>query len=136
MNRFVKYYQECGMEMIEFTKKHGAARAIFDFLTRHMSKNNSVIIPNQVIADILGMSLSNVNKNLKILKDNNLIKSIRAGGVNVFYINKVIASTLAEGEYRLFKLDTTVILDSKEAKKHAKDMELRESNSKGDIKKR
>jgi len=128
MNKFVKHYQECGMDMIYFTKKHGAARAIYDFLCRHMGKSNSVIVPNQVIADILGMSLSNVNKNIKILKDNNLIKTIRSGGVNIFYINKVLATIVAEGVYQSYKLDTTVILDTKEAKKLCREMEAREKN--------
>ena len=113
--------------MIEFTKKHGAAKALLDFLARHMKRNNSVMVSNSAIAEILGMSLSSVNKNIKILKDNKLIITVRTGNAAIFHINKAVISCVKEGERMGFKLDTTVILSDKEARKQAEKISNREA---------
>ena len=119
MNKFVKYHSITGVEMINFTKKHGAARALFDFLTRHMKSNNGVMVSNSALAELLGMSLSSVNKNIRILKDNNIIKTVRTGNASIFYVNASIATCTQEKYRKVYKLDTTVILSGKEARHQA-----------------
>lgn len=113
--------------MIEFTKKHGAATALLNFLVRHMKRNNSVLVSNTALAEILGMSLSSVNKNIRILKDNKLITSVRTGNASIFYVNKAVASCSKHQDIKYFQLDTTVILSSKESKYSVEKMEIRES---------
>jgi Fe2+ or Zn2+ uptake regulation protein len=119
MNKFVKYHEKVGIEMIQFTKKHGSAKALLDFLARHMKRNNSVMISNSAIAEILGMSLSTVNKNIRILKENKLLITVRTGNASIFHLNKAVLSCLREGDSMFFKLDTTIILSDKEARYQA-----------------
>ena len=119
--------------MIAFTKKHGSARALLDFLARHMKRNNSVIVSNTALAEILNMSLSTVNKNIRILKDNKLISTARTGSASIFYLNKAVVSCVKDGEIKAFKLDTTVILSEKEIKYQVKNMATREELSNFEI---
>jgi len=133
MNKFVKYHSDTGLEMIAFTKKHGSARALLDFLARHMKRNNSVIVSNTALAEILNMSLSTVNKNIRILKDNKLISTARTGSASIFYLNKAVVSCVKDGEIKAFKLDTTVILSEKEIKYQVKNMATREELSNFEI---
>jgi len=133
MNKFVKLHGDTMMGMVEFTKKHGSARAIFDFLSMHMMKNNSVIIANKTIATILGMSVSNVDKSIKILKDNKLIIAVRTGGANVFHLNKAVVTCAQEGAVPYYKLNAVVILSSDEAKKCSKKGQIRQDAMIGEI---
>ena len=119
MNNFVKYHSKTGLELINFTKKHGAARAMLDFLTRHMKSNNGVMISNQALSEVLGMSISSTNKNIRILKDNNLLVTIRTGHSSIFYINAAVATCTKERYVRAYTLNTTVILSDKEARHQA-----------------
>jgi DNA-binding transcriptional ArsR family regulator len=126
MNKFVKHHSDVGLEMIEFTKRHGAAMALLNFLVRHMKRNNSVLVSNTALAEILGMSLSSVNKNIRILKDNKLITSVRTGNASIFYVNKAVISCAKHGDIKYYQLDTTVILSSKEERVAVERMEVRE----------
>ena len=133
MNKFVKYHSKTGLEMITFTKKHGSARAILDFLTRHMKSNNGIMISNTALSELLSMSLSSVNKNIKILKDNKLLVTVRTGGASIFYINSAVATCVDEKYIKAFKLNTTVILSDKEARSQAASFANREKLFSGDI---
>ena len=115
----IAYRHETGIAMIVFTAKHGAARSLLDYLARRMDGSNSLTVSNSALAELLGMSLSSVNKNIRILKDNNIIKTVRTGNASIFYVNAAIATCTQEKYRKVYKLDTTVILSGKEARHQA-----------------
>lgn len=133
MNKFAKYHSDYGMEVIEFTRKHGAAKAIFDFLVRHMKANNSVIVSIEALAEIMDMSISNVNKSIRKLKDNNLIFVTKSGTSSVYHINSNIATKVSEGRYMHYELTAKVVLSESEMQKAVSRMKWVESTQKNEI---
>lgn len=66
---------------------HPKAAALLTILVEKMNTMNAVVATQDVLCQLTGMSRATLNRNIKILKDDNWIKTMRIGGATGFFIN-------------------------------------------------
>jgi len=111
---YVKFYRE-HLETIRYlTDANPHALKVFLLLCEYMNRLNAVVISRQCIGELLGISVPYVAKHLKYLKDHNMIKSVRTGGANVYYINQKIAWANTKDKKKLGMLDARVVFSEEE----------------------
>lgn len=96
--------------------KYPAASAIMHYLAANVENHNAVVISQQTIADILGMSLSTVKRAVKILKSGNWIeiRQIGATGSACAYVLNDRVCWIKSRDARRYSLFSALVVVSEE----------------------
>jgi DNA-binding Lrp family transcriptional regulator len=123
-----------GLEALRKAKIDGSARIILDLFMEYMGKDNTLVISQQTIADILEYSLATVKRGIKDLIDKKVIKTIKSGNAIVYCINaNIVWSTWANKE-KYAHFEAKVLVSEKEQKKEEQEI-LEEKKPRGRVKK-
>lgn len=63
------------------------AAALLTILVEKMNTMNAVVASQEVLCKLTGMSRATLNRNIKILRDDQWIKTLRVGGATGFFVN-------------------------------------------------
>jgi hypothetical protein len=127
---FIKNMDSGRVALLALNKSKPKAHLILSWMTGVMKDNNSVVVSNDAIAEILGLCRSTVDKSLRVLRENNFIKSARTGRSNIYYINPKIAKVVDDrGNAMYYKFKSDVVLSDSELRQFSSDIKFNEDNT-------
>ena len=88
---FIQHMQDSRLAFIALMEKHGGAASLLQWMTWEMKNNNSLVIPKEVLASIIGVSIRTLERRMKILKASNFIDMKKRNGFYVIYITTKFA---------------------------------------------
>lgn len=103
--------------MIDLALKNKNAVAILQFFITEMGTNNALVMSQQAIADVLGVTRQTVSTAIKLLEKRNFIQIYKSGGANVYAVNhdlfwKTSRHNITKSKF--MSTDATIIFSEKE----------------------
>jgi hypothetical protein len=118
--------QKKNHDFVQFTRKgmtaltklrNGTAHALFHYLAKEMARDNSVIVSQETLAEILETSRSSITLAVRDLENLDLIQIIKVGNANVYCMNAEIVWTQERDKLHLARFKANVIVSKAEQAK-------------------
>lgn len=101
------------------TASNAKAGSLLHLLAANVGENNAVVASHGVLADLLGCSVSSIQRALVVLKKGNWIEQYglgKTGSVQTYVINSRVAWAESRDKLRYARLSAQVLLSEKEQK--------------------
>ena len=95
-------------------KSEPKAGALFMFFMEHMDRENALIVSIKTISEILEWSELTVYRQIKVLKEKNLITIAKSGTSNIYFINSQVAWTTYGNKKEYAKFNASVLISKSE----------------------
>lgn len=109
---FVMLYRQFIQQVADLGAEDPQALRVLLFLVRHMDNRNALIVPMQLIADMLKLSRQTVSSKIKYLYEGGWIDIYKAGRSNVYIVNPEFVWTAYADERSYCKFESTVMLSN------------------------
>lgn len=106
--------------LVELQKKDPKAGALFMFFLEHMDQENALIVSVETISEMLEWGVATVYRQIKILKDKQLINVGKTGTSNIYFINANVAWATYGNKKNYAKFKASVLISESEQKYRAK----------------
>lgn len=113
-SNFVMLFRNQMSALVELQKAEPKAGALFMFFMEHMDRENALIVSIKTISEILGWSEPTVYRQIKILKDKNLVSIAKSGTSNIYFINSQVAWTTYGNKKEYSKFNANVLISKSE----------------------
>lgn len=123
-SNFYQFNREHSKEMIWLATTHPKASGILLFLLDQMDNYNAVMCSYKVIQEALGMSLSSVQRSIRVLKECGFITIYKSGTSNVYAVNKNLAWSSWGTNYRYAKFEAKIIISESEQEQDAPEVDF------------
>jgi len=113
-------------DFVQFTRKgmtaltklrNGVAHALFHFLAKEMNRDNSVIVSQSTLAEILEVSRSSITLAVRDLEVLDLIQILKVGNQNIYCLNAEIVWSQERDKLHLARFKSNVIISKDEQAK-------------------
>ena len=113
-SNFVMLFRNQMSALVELQKAEPKAGALFMFFMEHMDRENALIVSIKTISEILEWSEPTVYRQIKTLKDKNLISIAKSGTSNIYFINSQVAWTTYGNKKEYSKFNANVLISKSE----------------------
>lgn len=113
------------LDFVQFTRKgmtklsklrNGLSHALFHYLAKEMGRDNSIIVSQQTLAEIMDTSRISINTAVKELEAHELLQICKVGNQNIYCLNADIVWTQERDKLHLARFRAAVIISEKEQK--------------------
>ena len=94
----------------KLSKDNPMASAILLFLIENMDNTNALIVSYQTLCEHFGRSRPVLSKYIKYLNENNYIKIMKSGNMNIYCINAQIVWNQSQEKIHFAKFNATVYM--------------------------
>jgi hypothetical protein len=107
---FVQFYRNEMHSIRELIKDDPKAANLFMFLTEKMDTENALIVSKETLAEVLGVSVRTITRQIAVLKEKGFISILKSGVSNIYLVNANIAWTTDgdKKEYARFRANVFV----------------------------
>lgn len=113
-SNFVMLFRNQMSALVELQKTEPKAGALFMFFMEHMDRENALIVSIKTISEILEWSEPTVYRQVKTLKEKNLITIAKSGTSNIYFINSQIAWTTYGNKKEYSRFNANVLISKSE----------------------
>jgi hypothetical protein len=107
--------KKVGQELQKLAVKHPAAMGILMYLMTNMGRNNALAVSQAVIAKKVGVTLSAVNRSMKILGQHRFIEVIKVANLCVYRVNTQVAWQGNRGERFAYFMADVIAFEGEQA---------------------
>jgi hypothetical protein len=114
------------LDFVQFTRKgmaklsklrNGLSHALFHYLAKEMGKDNTIIVSQQTLAQIMDTSRISINTAIRELETHELLQICKVGNQNIYCLNAAIVWTQERDKLHLARFRAAVIIsDTEQAK--------------------
>jgi hypothetical protein len=98
--------KKVSQELQQLALKHPAAMATLMYLASNMGRNNALVVSQAVIAKKIGVTVTAINRAIKVLDSHRFIEVVKVGNLCVYRVNTRVAWQGNRGEkYAFFSAD-------------------------------
>lgn len=113
-SNFVMLFRNQMSALVELQKSEPKAGALFMFFMEHMDRENALIVSIKTISEILEWSEPTVYRQIKTLKEKNLITTAKSGTSNIYFINSQVAWTTYGNKKEYSRFNASVLISKSE----------------------
>lgn len=110
---FVQLSRRTMDQMAQLVSKSPAAMKLLIVIGKRMGRNNALVASYETLAKISGMSVSGVNRAVKVLKQDRWMTTIRVGSATAYVVNSNVMWTTF-GNLKLAAFNATIVTTSDE----------------------
>ena len=109
-SNFVQFYRNEMHGLRELIATDPKAANLFMLLTEKMDTENALVVSQEVLAEVLGVSKRTVIRQINLLKEKGFVQILKSGTSNIYLVNANIAWTSSgnKKEYAKFKANVLV----------------------------
>lgn len=113
-SNFVMLFRNQMSSLVELQKTEPKAGALFMFFMEHMDTQNALMVSVKAMSEILEWSEPTVYRQIKTLKEKNLITIAKSGTANIYFINSQIAWSTYGNKKEYSKFSANVLISKTE----------------------
>ena len=113
-SNFVMLFRNQMSALVELQKTEPKAGALFMFFMEHMDRENALIVSIKTISEILEWSEPTVYRQIKVLKEKNLITIAKSGTSNIYFINSQVAWTTYGNKKEYSRFNASILISKSE----------------------